>query len=160
MRVNPCKSKPEMQLLEFLDIYSPVTLIAYDGEKNVLAAVDSDNKLFIILVKITPITYVALTNYDDAGIASNEFRITADPIGEYQIIYEDSPCMEFMCSTAISWAVRMKHDLKTTDDYHIVEDHSRPHPFLRSIYEEYFYDLNTAICVLTELIIHSPNFSG
>jgi hypothetical protein len=144
-----------MELQQFLDMYAPLNLVSYDGANSLLVAHDADDEPFIILVKVRPTIYVALTNYDDPGIASSEFYITENAI-TYPL-FEDYDRLETMCMKAMNWAVRVKQALRTTDDYHMIVD-SRRHPFLRAIYDQYFFDIDTAIIVLTQLLIGCTNY--
>jgi hypothetical protein len=121
-----------------------------------LVAQDADNDPFIILVKITTDTYVALTNYDDPGIASSEFYITDSAIS--CPLYQNYAELEHICVIGISWAVKVKQALRTTDDYRTVAD-PRRHPFLRAIYDKYFADLDIVIMTLTELLVTCQNYS-
>ena len=144
-----------MNLQNFLDLYSPLNLVTYDRDNNVLAAHDADGDAFIIMVKIRPTIYVALTNYDDPGIASNEFYITESRITH--TLFEDYGGLENMCIKAVNWAVRVKQTLRTTDDYYTIIETSR-HPFLRAIYDQYFFDLDTVIIIVTQLLIGCLNY--
>lgn len=144
-----------MDLQDFLDTYAPLNLVTYDRANSLLAAHDADGDPFIILVKIRPTMYIALTNYEDPGIASNEFYITEGAIS--YTLFEDYSRLETMCVTAMNWAVRVKQALRTTDDYFTIVDSSR-HPFLRSIYDQYFFDLDTSIIVITQLLIGCLNY--
>jgi hypothetical protein len=144
-----------MDLQQFLDLYAPLNLVTYDRGNNVLVARDEDDDPFIILVKIRPRMYVALTNYEDPGIASNEFYITESAV-EY-VLYQDYANLEKVCVKAVNWAVRVKQALRTTDDYFTIIDSLR-HPFLRAIYDQYFYDLDTVIIILTQLLVGCSNY--
>ena len=148
-----------MDLQEFLGMYAPLSLIAYDRDNTLFVAIDSDNDPFIIFVKIRPNIFIALTNYEDPGIASNEFYIVdnSEAHNSYEVVYEDNAHMEHMCLKAIYWAVRVKQVLKTTDDYQTILEPER-HPFLRAIYDQYFYDLNLAIAILADIIAEIPNY--
>ena len=131
-------------------------MVTYDGDNQLLAAHDADNEPFIILVKIRQDIYVALSNYEDPGIASNEFYITQSAITH--TLFQDYPSLETMCVTAINWIVRVKQALRTTDDYHMIADSTRRHPFLRAIYDQYFFDLDTCILVVTRLLATCLNY--
>jgi hypothetical protein len=144
-----------MNLQEFLDLYSPLNLVTCDPSNKLLVAHDTDDEPFIILVKIKPTTYVALTNYEDPGVASNEFYITESAITH--ALFQDFGRLESMCAKAIHWAVRVKQTLRTTDDYYSTID-SSSNPFLRAIYEQYFFDLDIAIMTLAVLIIDCVNY--
>ena len=132
-------------------------LSSYDDDDRVLIARDADDMVFIILVKIRLDTYVALTSYEDPGIASQEFYITDSPIHQ-EIAIERMPLQD-MCLKIIEWAVRIKHTLRRTDDYDMISyDDGRQHPFLRTIYDNYFSDLNTVIIIATQMIVETPNY--
>jgi len=146
-----------MDLQHFLDLYAPVKLVTYDCENRVIVANDA-NEPFIIMVKINPNTFVALTNYDDPGVACNEFYITECPT-TYPLIqdYHNYDNLENICVKAIQWAVHVKQTLRTTDDYSTIIG-STIHPFLRANYDQYFCDLDSVIMILTQLIVSCPNY--
>ena len=143
-----------MDLQYFLDGYAPLNLVSYDRNDTVLAAHNADNNPFIIMVKIKPRTYVAVTNFDDPGISSNEFYVIKNSI-DYEIHqeYED---LEMKYVKAMEWTVLTKNTMKTTDDYFsIVEEDNNN---MRQIYDQYFHDLNIAVVVLAMLLIAHPNY--
>lgn len=151
-----------MDLQHFLDLYAPLNLVSYDRENRVIVAHDADDEPFIIMVKINTNTYVALTNYDDPGIAFNEFYITDTESGSESITYPlfqdyDNKNTEHICVKAIQWAVQVKQALRTTDDYHTIIG-SSTHPFLRAIYDQYFCDLDSVVMILTHLIVSCSNY--
>ena len=147
-----------MDLQHFLDLYAPLNLVSYECANRVIVAHDADDEPFIIMVKINPNTFVALTNYEDPGIASNEFYITECPTA-YPLVqdYNDYRKHENIYVKAIRWAVQVKQTLRTTDDYHTIIG-SCTHPFLRAIYDQYFCDLDTVITTLTQLLVNCPNY--
>ena len=144
-----------MDLDSFLNLYAPLNLVTYDNGISLLVAHDADHEPFIMLVKIRPTIYVALTNYEDPGVARSEFYIMQSAITH--TLFEDYDRLEDMCAKAMGWAVRMKQALRTTDDYHMIID-SRRHPFLRAIYDQYFLDLDGAITILAQLLTSVLNY--
>jgi hypothetical protein len=148
-----------MLLNELFQIYNPYIINAYDDKKTILGIQDNTGDQFMILVKVRENVYINLTNYEDPGIASNEFYIDDEYLPDYKFTYiNDEIQIGNVCAKAIQWAVFMKQTLKTTDDYHITIEPAR-HPFLRSIYENYFNDLNQAIYVLANTIYMIPSYA-
>ncbi len=143
-----------MDLQFFLDRYAPLNLVSYDRNNTVLAAHDADNEPFIIMVRIKPRTYVAVTNFDDPGIASNEFYIIENYI-EYDI-HQDYARLESICAKALEWSVHMKYALRNTDDYFSIVQHTNTH--MQQIYDQYFHDLNIVFMVIAMLLISHPNY--
>ena len=146
----------QMDLESFLNLYAPLNLVTYDRENSLLVAHDADHEPFIMLVKVRPTLYVALTNYADPGVASNEFYIMQSAITH--TLFEDYDRLEDMCAKAMDWAVRVKQALRTTDDYHTIAHAARRHPFLRAIYDQYFLDLDGAITIFAQLLTSILNY--
>jgi hypothetical protein len=143
-----------MDLQYFLDGYAPLNLVSYDRNNTVLAAHNVDNTPFIIMVRIKPRTYVAVTNFDDPGIASNEFYIIENQHEYY--IHQDYDQLEMICTKAIEWTIITKNAIRTTDDYYSIVDNANTH--MQQIYDQYFHDLNIVLMVVTMLLIAYPNY--
>lgn len=144
-----------MDLQEFLDIYEPLTVAKYGD--NILVMSDNGGLPFVILIKINQNTYITLTNYFDQGIASREFYIDDGPCRQ-TILEGPNRQVEVICATAIFWAVQVKSALRLTDDYYYITTNETHHPFLKSIYDQYFEDINKAIIVTTEVLLGYPNY--